>query len=86
MSGIVKMYDFILQDRNNLPWELETLRVAFADNIKQYKFVHVCFCECVCACVFVCVLYIGFVVQIIYNITEPSFKSVKICRENNVKC
>lgn len=54
------MYDFIFQDKDNFPWELKTLKVAFADAMEQYKLVvflsvHVCFCECMRTCV--CVVH-----------------------------
>lgn len=48
------MYDFIFQDKDNLPRELKTLKVAFADSMGQvcvFFGAQMCFCECVCTCV-----------------------------------
>lgn len=50
-----KMYDFTFQDKDNLPRELKTLKVAFADSMEQvcgfFFGAQMCFCECVCTCV-----------------------------------
>lgn len=43
------MYDFIFQDKDNLPMELKTLKVAFADSMQQV-------CVFVSACAHVCVV------------------------------
>lgn len=48
------MYDFIFQDKDNIPRELKALKVAFADSMEQV-------CVFVSVCAHVCVLYFGFV-------------------------